>query len=193
MVVPLPTVTLIDMNKLALIIIQCSKPGCDKKYLHKKSRLFHEKTHDKLPKPIQCSKPECDKKYLSEKSRLFHEKTHDLENFKFPCDLCHLKFLNQSRLLLHQEIHNPQRTCEHCSKTLKSKQLFNVHIQRCRNEFKFPCATCGKKFVLKWKLDRHLVVHTGAKPYSCEHCAKKFSWRETLRNHVKSDVCKDRS
>ena len=139
---------------------------------------------------IQCSKPGCEKKYLSEKSKLFHEKTHDPDNFKFPCNLCDLTFIHQSKLLLHQEFHNPWRKCVDCGETLPSKQLFNVHIQRCRNELKFPCEICGKKFVVKSKLDKHLVVHTGVKPFSCEDCGKKFAWKEKLESHVKGNVCK---
>lgn len=51
-----------------------------------------------------------------------------------------------------------------------------------------PVTKCGKAFPTKSRLNRHLIVHTGDKPFACLHpgCNKAFSRRDNMMQHYKS-------
>ncbi|KAL4860614.1 hypothetical protein BDV12DRAFT_191596 [Aspergillus spectabilis] len=43
---------------------------------------------------------------------------------------------------------------------------------------------CGKSFLRKEHLNRHLVTHTNSRPYKCFVCGRNFSRSDTLNRHV---------
>ncbi len=45
------------------------------------------------------------------------------------------------------------------------------------------CQWCGKEFKTLCDLRRHLVVHTGEKPFHCFYCDSAYSYKEKLRSH----------
>lgn len=49
---------------------------------------------------------------------------------------------------------------------------------------KFSCCHCGKSFKTKSHLQRHILTHTGEKPYTCNRCDCRFNQSSSLRNHV---------
>lgn len=49
---------------------------------------------------------------------------------------------------------------------------------------KFHCNHCGKSFKTKSHLQRHILTHTGEKPYVCTKCGSKFNQSSSLRNHM---------
>lgn len=75
----------------------------------------------------------------------------------FICESCPKRFVTQSSLQNHKNIHLGIRN----------------HI----------CLTCDKCFARKRELDRHSVIHTGFKPFSCVHCDKKFGRKDKLVRH----------
>jgi uncharacterized Zn-finger protein len=52
----------------------------------------------------------------------------------------------------------------------------------------FICSveTCRKQFLDNSKLRRHMLVHTGERPYKWEFCGKKFSLDFNLRTHLRT-------
>ncbi|KAK7889199.1 hypothetical protein WMY93_024759 [Mugilogobius chulae] len=76
-----------------------------------------------------------------------------------------------------------------CSETLENFiDLAQSHDTKPKG--KKQCAVCKKFFCSKNDLRRHMVVHTGEKPYSCSVCGKRFTRKSTMQNHkaAHSDV-----
>lgn len=46
------------------------------------------------------------------------------------------------------------------------------------------CELCGRVFLHYYKLERHMVSHTGEKAYKCDTCSKRFAHKETLSVHL---------
>ncbi|GFY03409.1 hypothetical protein TNCV_1173661 [Trichonephila clavipes] len=55
-----------------------------------------------------------------------------------------------------------------------------------RKKKAFQCNECGKYYAFKSLLQRHLVVHTGEKPYSCHLCDNCFKYQGVLYNHLRT-------
>ena len=49
---------------------------------------------------------------------------------------------------------------------------------------KFHCDICMKSFVSKRNVQRHMLSHTGEKPWMCEFCFKRFRQKPHLEQHV---------
>ena len=56
-----------------------------------------------------------------------------------------------------------------CGKKFNNKESRNQCEMKCKGEFKYECATCDKKFLLKQRLVHHERLHTGERPFGCPH------------------------
>lgn len=52
----------------------------------------------------------------------------------------------------------------------------------------FKCSKCDKSFSCNAKLERHMRVHSGVKPYTCEYCGKSFAYSTSCRRHERTHV-----
>ena len=75
--------------------------------------------------------------------------------------------------------------CEVCENTFRTVQHRNRHMLTHTGEKPFKCEKCDKYFSQKVNLERHTILHTGLKPYKCDSCEKEFNRKEYLGRHMK--------
>ncbi|EDW85003.1 uncharacterized protein Dwil_GK12835 [Drosophila willistoni] len=81
----------------------------------------------------------------------------------FQCDLCPAAFATQKLLSRHCNAH---------AKTLKKGKSGTL-----------KCPTCHLQLSCTSSLKRHMIIHTGLKPFKCDECDLSFSQREVLKRH----------
>ena len=50
--------------------------------------------------------------------------------------------------------------------------------------YKHECNMCGKRFITPSKLHRHMLSHTGERPYTCQFCQRQFSQSSNMKLHI---------
>lgn len=47
------------------------------------------------------------------------------------------------------------------------------------------CPECCRRFTDKYKRDRHLLIHSGLKPFACPFCAYRSNRKDPVMRHLK--------
>ncbi|KAJ9576791.1 hypothetical protein L9F63_006632, partial [Diploptera punctata] len=126
----------------------------------------------------------CGRKYMTKKSLREHTKKHFMERVK--CNICDRFYKYESMLKIHIERHKGARkyTCQYCNKEFIFLECMDSKNSINKRDTTQICEVCGKMFHLASKLKRHMVQHTGEKPFECETCGMRFGHKQTLINHL---------
>ena len=167
----------------------------------KKHTLIHEK-------PFVCEL--CFKSFSFGSELNEHTLVHSVQK-PFICEICNKGFFRKDTLKIHKITHGTDTSCKYvteqgltngdglnemdcgeesyqcdvCNKEFSSFATLHSHERNhTRPRLKiFKCAICTKSFVKRCDLKRHLMTHTGEKPYKCEMCEKAFTRNSHLKTH----------
>ncbi|XP_053663308.1 zinc finger protein 2-like [Anopheles marshallii] len=114
-----------------------------------------------------------------------HFRSH---HYPYWCDICGKRFLRKVQLSKHKENHtNSVFVCDECGRGFTHKKTWQNHLKRhkaLRAEI-YKCTTCSKVFGSKARLERHVRLHTGDRPYQCKMCNKSFAFLNQFQTHMK--------
>jgi KRAB domain-containing zinc finger protein len=152
---------------------------------------------DDYKKHVESHKFECDfcGEVCPDKNRIYlHIMYHHSER-KYKCPLCPSSFKTQQILKNHHLSHHYTESenttkfcCHHCGKTFLKKLLLTRHLQHVYNKRSFKCTVCDKGFNTSSGRRQHMKQHNPEKnmKFICEVCNKGFVWKTALNSHLKT-------
>ncbi|XP_053191109.1 zinc finger protein 721 [Scomber japonicus] len=103
----------------------------------------------------------------------------------YNCKVCLKSFTSSPQLWIHLSTHTkPKQRQRGISGQTLSKKAHSKMSQELSSSLKHQCPKCPKTFCSPSKLQRHLLIHTGLKPYSCVICRKAFRQKVHLKTHL---------
>ncbi|XP_062574165.1 putative zinc finger protein 735 [Saccostrea cucullata] len=156
--------------KTIIVMIGQSKKGAA---LHPGSVRFSQKT---------SVKRDCEKTHEKESSDELHLKQSHNTVKAQKCNFCGKSYVLSSFLRLSRS-RNKRLACDKCLKTINLKSLLKK-CKKKREPGRFPCDVCGKILKRKWKLEDHLRLHSGERPYPCEICGRRFYSQMARSRHM---------
>src|SRR6218665_1984153 len=108
-----------------------------------------------------------------------------------------MRFRLQSKLHRHKYTHSEERLfgCNTCNKSFKTKDSLAWHSESHTTEEQrkgIICNICKRKFRKPSLFKKHMLIHTGEKPFKCTLCDKQFCQKIGLQSHMNTHNGKKR-
>ncbi|KAH6923499.1 hypothetical protein HPB50_001961 [Hyalomma asiaticum] len=106
----------------------------------------------------------------------------------FICDVCNRSFLRKNARTSHVRIHaRSGYECTDCGRRFSNSSHLSRHrrVHLDASEM-FVCPECWASFARKDVMQRHMLSHTGERPYACRVCGDVFTQRVSARRHEKN-------
>ncbi|KAL5016051.1 hypothetical protein ScPMuIL_005640 [Solemya velum] len=89
------------------------------------------------------------------------------------------------KLKVHKR-HRDPLPCPHCDQVFMTEPLYVIHVANHTGIKPYICEhpDCQKGFMSKFKLERHLLIHTSPRSHKCLYCDKSFNRKDHLKNHM---------
>ena len=154
---------------------------------------YHMKYHAK-DRLLKC--PDCGKAFKTKDVLSKHQRIHNATRHYY-CDICGKGFDQSGSMQRHMLVHTDLKPhkCNICGREYRSISSFKTHKLRTnhydsKDRTDVPvieCDECGKQFLTSTRHEykRHILTHTGERPYRCKVCNKSFNDKSNLKHHIK--------
>ena len=135
-----------------------------------------------------CGKRELNSKLL--KDHVTH--SHNSMNSFFPCIPCKRHFYLVEDYDKHLKTYHDTKsredhleTCKYCGKKFLNRSKLNRHIRCVHTAHRYyVCPSCPESFKLMEQLTRHSKIHESSKKIKCNICDKAFRTNSNLKQHL---------
>ncbi|XP_036361837.1 zinc finger protein ztf-16-like isoform X2 [Octopus sinensis] len=77
-------------------------------------------------------------------------------------------------------------TCKYCAMQFASLRDMQLHVlSHTHGKTLHSCTVCGRSYTTPSKLQRHVRVHSGERPYMCNLCGRRFTRSDHVKQHMK--------
>lgn len=150
---------------------------CEKSYFQSIALKRHMQSHTGI-KPFPCEF--CQNRYATKRSLTVHARSHTGEK-AYQCSQCGERFRYPYERKQHEWSHGANTTDRSSAKASRSYEPDSKWSDPAR---RYACQLCEKRYFQSIALKRHVLLHTGEKPFACEVCDKRFTTRRLLTVHM---------
>nr|XP_039270586.1 zinc finger protein OZF-like [Styela clava] len=200
----------VNMSPKKFKCLDCHKAFNNSSSLSEHYALFRHGQLDEIPPCKDCGVSFSTKENEADHICKNILNTVNPDEISDTCSYCAMKCENLSMLREHEKSHHCQKcnrvfnsieycafhTCEprskrisyecvECKKVYTSKQCFTNHRKVHTADDSLTCQFCGKKFLHRLPLKKHILTHTeaGNLKHSCNVCGEEFRLKVKLYNH----------